>query len=80
MNLIASIVGIFSTGLKGRLNGHLDQIAEAGRDDARLTVGTYLDAFDAEAAAILADRQRRMIGIEGPQQPHKGPRRIVKAK
>lgn len=59
MNVKAFLLGLF----RGTsMNGELQRIEEAARQDARLVVGTYLDSFEAEAARLLTDRQKQFLG------------------
>jgi hypothetical protein len=70
---------LFTRGTRDSITDQLDSIRSAARSDAQLAVGNYLDAFEAEAHAILADRQRLLIGVEPEQsQPKKAKARQPK--
>lgn len=61
MNLRSFLTGLFCG---ASVDGELDAVREAGKQDARLIAGTYTQAFEAEVARIFMDRQRHLIGLE----------------
>ncbi len=64
MNIKAFVVGLFNRGIHSHINGQLESVRQAARDDASLVVGSYLDAFEERAAELLTVRQQRLIGAE----------------
>ena len=57
MNVISFLTGIF----RGQnLDGQLDQVRAAARQDAELVVGTYVQEFEATAARVLLASQQRL--------------------
>jgi hypothetical protein len=64
MDLKSFVIGLFSGGMRRKLNGQLDQVRQAGSDDAELVVGEYLDAFERRATELLTSRQQRLIGVD----------------
>lgn len=61
MNLKNYLTGLF---VGHSADGELDQVKEAAKQDARLMVGTYVSAFEAEAAKILTNCQLHFLGHE----------------
>lgn len=61
MNLKNFLLGLFR-GVS--LNGELDQVRQAARQDAQLVAGTYVGEFEAEITRLLLQRQRRFVGLE----------------
>lgn len=59
MNLVEYLVGMFRG---SKVNGQIEEVKEAGRNDARLVVTAYVDAFEEEAGRLLFERRERFAG------------------
>ena len=66
MNVKQFLLGLF----RGQsMNGELQQVRDAARQDADLIVGTYLSEFESRTSQLLTERQQRFIGFkEEPEE------------
>ena len=45
-----------------KFNGQAEKARQAGREHAKVVLGSYLDGFDEQASEMLQARQQRLLG------------------